>query len=128
MIARPVGIAFLTFGLAWFAVPAAARADDCSNWTPGEVASCPDYAMLKVAGFLLGSILTAAAALRSRARRAPRELTPDEREQVNRDLADMDAAERAANPPQRDDKNWRTQNSSYDPGGINMHGGAGPDG
>jgi hypothetical protein len=52
------------FALAWLALPSAVAADNCSDWSLGEIATCPNYAMLKTLAFLASAAIAAAAALR----------------------------------------------------------------
>lgn len=56
----PPLVALVAFSLAWLAIPDVALADNCSDWSRDEIASCPSYAILKVLGFVIGGMLSGA--------------------------------------------------------------------
>lgn len=47
------------FLLVQLLLPAVVLADDCSDWSLGEVATCPGWALDKVMGFLVGAAVAA---------------------------------------------------------------------
>ena len=49
----------------WLVAPEAVLADNCSDWTPGEVASCPTYLQLRTFLFAAAALLAARQALKS---------------------------------------------------------------
>jgi hypothetical protein len=60
----------LAFAMAWLTLPAIALADDCSDWTIGEVGTCPNYVILKGLGLIAGAIAVAAGAIANAANAA----------------------------------------------------------
>jgi hypothetical protein len=60
----------LAFAMIWLALPTIALADDCSDWTIGEVGTCPNYVILKGLGLIAGAIAVAAGAIANAANSA----------------------------------------------------------
>jgi hypothetical protein len=108
----------LAFAAAWLALPAVALADDCSDWTIGEVGTCPNYVILKGLGLIAGALIAAAAAI----------------DRWNTGGGGEPDEPPTATPPVEHDHgltkhqgNFESQNSAYDPAGTKVGGGPGSD-
>jgi hypothetical protein len=49
---RPTIVIGLAVVVVWLALPAVALADNCADWSVGEVQTCPAYAIDRIAAFL----------------------------------------------------------------------------
>jgi hypothetical protein len=115
----------LAFAVVWLALPAIAFADDCSDWTIGEVGTCPNYVILKGLGLIAGALLSAGAWLGSRWNQTTRELTPEELAEVMRNYHPDDADHEPQPDLSKNKGNFDSQTSAYDPAGTNPGGGPG---
>ena len=58
-----VGLTVFLLCLAALAIPSITVADNCSDWTIGELVSCPNYVMWRALGMLAATVIAVAGAI-----------------------------------------------------------------